>query len=168
MANIGGNDVSHHEPDPAMRRLGTLTGRCFTQGTVETDPVSKPVILEAEGTCEWWPAGFFLVYRVDGRTGEQEVKAIEVIGYDATEGMYVTHSLDNHGAVGTYKATLTDRTWTITGRSERFAGTFNDEGTALSGTWERSDDGSNWVSWMTVILQKIDWPNILASNFRTL
>lgn len=105
---------------------------------------------------------------VDGLVGEQGVKTIEIIGYDAAERTCVTPSFDNHGAICTYKATLTDRTWTITGRSERYSGTFNDSRMTSSGTWERSDDGSNWVSWMTVMLQKIDEPNILASNFRTL
>lgn len=57
MANIDGNDVPHHVPDPAMRRLGIITGRWFTQGTVETDPVSMPALLEAEDTYEWLPGG---------------------------------------------------------------------------------------------------------------
>jgi len=50
------------------------------------------------------------VHRVGDRIDGLEIKAIGVIGYDATEGAYVTYPFDNHGAVGTYKATSTDGT----------------------------------------------------------
>lgn len=53
-------------------------------------------------TYEWLPGGFFLIHRVDGRMGEAEVTAIEIIGFDASIQAYLTRSFDNQGNAGTY------------------------------------------------------------------
>lgn len=73
------------------------------------------------------------MHRVDGLVGERSVTTIEIIGYDAAERICGTSSFDNHGAIRTYKATLTDRTRTITGRLERYSDAFDDEEAASTG-----------------------------------
>jgi hypothetical protein len=43
---------------------------------------------------------------------------------------------------------LSDRTWKIwrdfPGFSQRFIGTFNEDGTLITARWEKSTDGSTW------------------------
>ena len=48
-------------------------------------------------------------------------------------------------------------TWTFTGGSVRFTGTFRDGGTTLAGVWERrANEGSKWMPWMDVTLAKLE------------
>jgi hypothetical protein len=85
--------------------------------------------------------------------GDDEVKAIEIIGYDGASQAYFTRSFDNQGNTSAYEASLRDGVWTILGESERFTGAFGDGGTTLMGKWERSE-GSEWLPWMDVKLTK--------------
>jgi hypothetical protein len=86
--------------------------------------------------------------------GDQLVQALEIIGYDHANRSYTTWSFDSHGAAGSYQASLNDRAWTLVGKRERFNGTFAEDRRMLSGTWERSSDGSIWVPWMRITLTK--------------
>jgi hypothetical protein len=139
---------------PGHQRLEIFVGTWRTEGEI-LDASGATRRLRATDTYEWLPGGFFLVHRVDGRMGDEEVRVLEIIGYDAASDAYFTHSYDNHGGVAEYEATLHDRAWSILGRSERFTGTFDEGGTALTGTWERRAEGGEWTRWMTIRLTKV-------------
>jgi hypothetical protein len=148
------DDTPAPGPRPEHKRLDVFVGRWETEGQI-TDPSSgRTSRLTAVDTYEWLPGEFFLLHRVDGRMGEAEVKAIEIIGFDASSRTYFTHSFDNQGRAAAYKATLEDGVWTITGDAERFRGEFSDDRKKLTGKWERSPDGSRWVPWMDIQLTK--------------
>lgn len=102
----------------AMKRLQPFIGKWKTEGTIQA-PNGTAVKLNAIDTYEWLPGEFFRLHHVDGRMGENEVKAIEIIGFHE-DGMYVTTSYDNHGIVANYKAQLHELEWTIIGSTERF------------------------------------------------
>jgi len=141
-------------PDPAMARLNIFVGKWITEGAIYESPTGPTLQLNAVDTYEWMPGGHFLIHHVDGYMGKDEVKAIEIIGYDASAQNYATHSYDNHGSISAYQANLLDRTWTITGESERFTGMFSEDGRSLTGRWELSNDGKIWVHWMDIKLTK--------------
>ena len=98
--------------------------------------------------------GFFLLHHVDAQMGDARLTALEVIGYDAATGTYPMRSFDSTGSTGTHVATLRDGVWTFTGASERFTGTFSDDGGTITGLWERSDDGAAWEPWMDITLTR--------------
>lgn len=137
-----------------LERLEIFVGTWRTEGEIVTDPSAAPLPLRATDSYEWLPGRHFLLHRVDGRLGDEEVQTLEIIGYDATVGAYFTHSYDNHGNVGLYQASLHDRAWSITGSSERFTGAFSHDGTTLAGIWERFADGEGWTHWMTIRLTR--------------
>ncbi len=145
-------------PGPEHRLLDVFVGTWNTEGTILADaahPSATTAKLTAVDTYEWLPGGFFLIHHVDGRMGEDEVHAIEIIGYDASRQAYRTRSFDNQGNTGTYEATLRGATWRIRGERERFTGELGDDGGSLTGQWERrSTDGTRWVPWMDIRLTK--------------
>jgi uncharacterized protein DUF1579 len=142
------------KPGPEHKRLDVFVGKWNTEGTILASPSGPTSKLKAVDTYEWLPGGFFLVHHVDGRMGGEEVKAIEIIGYDVTSQKYFTRSFDNQGNTSTYQASLLDGVWTILGDSERFTGLFGAGDSTLTGKWERFE-GSEWLPWMDVRLTKV-------------
>jgi hypothetical protein len=44
--------------------------------------------------------------------------------------------------------------WSMRSKTDRFAGTFSDDGNTITGHWERLDDKLNWQPWMDVTLAR--------------
>lgn len=143
-------------PDPALARLNVFIGTWHTEGWIMESLYGSVARLTAIDTYQWLPGGFFLIHHVDGHMGDKEVKAIEIIGYDPSALKYFTHSYDNQGCIATYQANLLDGAWSIAGKSERFAGRFTEDGKTLTGSWEMSSDGLNWLPWMDIRLKKVE------------
>jgi len=144
-----------NEPGTALALLDVFVGKWHTEGVIAGSPSGPAARLKAVDTYEWLPGGFFLIHHVDGHMGEDPVKAIEMIGYDASSRLYTTQSYDNQGNVNAYQANLQGREWTISGRTERFTGAFSEDGNSLTGKWELSDGGGNWAHWMDIKLTRI-------------
>lgn len=142
------------QPGSEHKLLNIFVGKWNTEGQIKSTSSSPASRLTAVDTYEWLPGGFFLIHYVDGRMGDEEVKTMEIIGYDISSQAYFTHSFDNQGNTGVYQANLHERTWTIKGESERFTGEFSNDGNTLKGNWELSRDGYNWQSWMDIKLTK--------------
>lgn len=152
------NSLAPHDPpkpDLALARLNVFIGKWNTEGLIKGSPSGPTARLKAIDTYEWLPGGFFLIHHVDGFMGDEEVKTIEIIGYDTSSEMYFTHSYDNRGSIGKYQANLLDVVWTIAGKSERFTGMFSDDSNTLTGRWELSGEGDSWVPWMDIKLTKV-------------
>lgn len=142
-------------PGPEHRRLEIFVGEWRTEGEVLASDSSPAVRFTALDTYEWLAGGFFLLHHVDAQMGDTQVKALEVIGYDAASQTYTTHSYDNLGGSIAYQGILSGRAWTVFGDSERFHGEFSADGNTLTGRWEQRRDGSNWRPWMDVKLTRI-------------
>ena len=139
-----------HEP------LNVFVGKWNTKGRTRAGPSGPAARITAVDTYEWFPGGFFLVHHVDARIGHDEIKVIEIIGYDASTQMYSTRSFDSQGNSGTYQARVRDGVWTFTGESERATVVVSDDGNTMTANWERSDDGSTWLPWMDVELTRAE------------
>jgi hypothetical protein len=50
------------------------------------------------------------------------------------------------------RASVRNGVWTFLDDSLRFTGSFSEEGNVLSGIWERSEDGKNWLPFMDIKL----------------
>jgi len=86
----------------------------------------------------------------------EEIKAIEVIGHDASSRNYSMHSFDNNGNYDLLQAKVHDNKWTFAGKSIRFTGMFSDNGNTITGRWEKAADGSNWLPWMEMRLTRME------------
>ena len=77
-----------------------------------------------------------------------------VIGADPeSEGGFLQHYFDSRGVARVYKMSFEDGVWKLWRDepdfsplefSQRFTGTFSDDGKTIAGTWEIAHDGKTW------------------------
>jgi hypothetical protein len=123
------------QPYPGLKSLDRLVG---------TWKVSGPDI-KGQVTFEWMEGGFFLLQHVDLEQNGQQIKGIEIIGYErpfgATEpGKNIkSRWFDNIGDTFDYTYEVDDDTLTIWGGEKGspayYKGTWSDDGTTNSGGW---------------------------------
>jgi Protein of unknown function (DUF1579) len=142
-------------PSPEIQRLHLFVGKWKTEGETHASADTPAVKVAFLDTYEWLSGKFFLVHRADGQIGNEQLSTLEFIGYDPSSQMYTCHCFDNRGSTELFQANFRDHTWTIEGKSSRFTGLFNSIGSTLTGQWEQSSDGLNWLPWMDVKLTKI-------------
>lgn len=108
-------------------------------------------------TFDWLEDGSFLVQRMevgdlsDAPTGWIENaphSTVWIIGLDDTSEQFTMLYADSRDVFRVYQMSLHDSVWEIwrdaPGFSQRFTGTFQDDGDTIDGRWEISDDGVEW------------------------
>jgi hypothetical protein len=143
-------------PSDKLAPLGIFIGTWDTTIVPNNPDGSDGAPSQATDTYEWSPNGQFLYHFVDAMLGGERMQSMEVAAAQHAAGHYLTHSYDADGTVNSFSATLSDRTWLLTGDTQRFTGQFNEEGTVLTGQWEQRGDAGNWSPLMTVTLRKRD------------
>lgn len=133
-----------------LQKLQVFVGTWKTEG--ETRAGDK---ISGTDSYEWFPGGHFLQHHINVQMGGQQVKGLEMIGYDPATGKYPMHFYDNQGNNTVSQATEHNGAWTFTGEKERGTFTFSENGNVLSGTWEGSENGKDWAPIMDVKLTKI-------------
>ena len=120
-------------------------------------------------TFEWMPGGRFLVQRweagklpVDGE--EIDFTGINIVGIDSEREGYLQHYFDSRGVARVYKMSFENGVWKLwrdtedfspLDFSQRFTGTFSDDGKTIEGRWEISHDGSTWETDFEMTYTKI-------------
>jgi hypothetical protein len=112
-----------------------------------------PADIDARVSFEWLPGEQFLVERWQIPVPEAP-DGIAIIGADPErEGAYLQHYFDSRGIARVYKMTLEDGVWKLwrdepdfspLNFSQRFTGTFSDDGNTISGAWEICHDDKTW------------------------
>ena len=107
----------------------------------------------ARVTFEWLPGETFLIERWEVPVPEAP-DGIAIIGADPeSEGNYLQHYFDSRGVARVYKMSFEDGVWKLwrdepdfspLDFSQRFTGTFSDDGSSIVGRWEISHDGMTW------------------------
>jgi hypothetical protein len=111
------------------------------------DPANAP---HARTTFEWMPGNRFLVQRwaVDHPDAPD---GIAVIGFEPTKATLLQHYFDSRGVARLYEMTFANQTWTLSrfaedpDFSQRYTGSFSDDGNTITGRWEMSVDGLSWT-----------------------
>jgi Protein of unknown function (DUF1579) len=142
-------------PSAAHQRLELFVGKWNIEGETYASADVPAVKVTGVETYEWMSGEFFLVRRADEHIGNEELNTLEFIGYDPSSQTYTCHSFDSRGNSDLFQANFHDPIWKIEGKSSRFTGMFATSGHTLTGTWEQSSDGVNWLPWMDVKLTKI-------------
>jgi hypothetical protein len=131
--------MGHAAEDAAMGRLEPFVGEWRLPGGGRT-------------VFEWLPGGRFLVQRWEVPLPEVP-DGIAIIGFDRDRGTYLQHYFDSRGVARVYEMGFADGVWTLRRESadfspldfsQRFRGTFGDDGRTITGQWESSGDGSSW------------------------
>lgn len=145
------------EPGPEHERLAALVGRWRTSGRSRATNDAPASAIEATDTYEWLPGGFALLHRVDAQVGDDRVEGAEIIGWDPERGSYSTLYFGSDGP-NAYEASLREHdgvlVWRMQSRTDRFTGTFSDDGDRITGHWEQLDHADDWRPWMEVTLTK--------------
>ncbi|MCC6178458.1 MAG: hypothetical protein IT305_24395 [Chloroflexi bacterium] len=83
-----------------------------------------------------------------GTTRRLSPGGIAIIGTNASGDGYAQHYFDSRSVARVYEMDVKDGVWSLwregSDFSQRFRGTFSDDGRTITADWERSDDGSTW------------------------
>jgi hypothetical protein len=112
-----------------------------------------PVDAGANVSFEWLPEKRFLIERWEVPIPEAP-DGIAVIGADPnSDGTYLQHYFDSRGVARVYRMSLENGVWKLwrdepdlspLDFSQRFTGTFDDDGKTITGRWEICHDGETW------------------------
>ncbi len=119
-------------------------------GSWETEgahPMLPGEAIRGTSTFEWLDGRRFVIWRSQYEH-PQIPDAITLIG--VTDGQLSMHYFDERGVYRVYAASLDQGTWRYwrdapaPDLSQRFSGTFSDDGNTITGRGELSKDGSTW------------------------
>jgi len=112
-----------------------------------------PADIGARASFEWLPGQQFLIQRWEVPMPEAP-DGIAIIGADpASDGHYLQHYFDTRGVARVYKMIFENRIWKLwrdtpdfspLDFSQRYTGTFGDDGRTIVGAWEICHDGKTW------------------------
>jgi hypothetical protein len=124
------------QPHPELRCLDRLVGTWILDG----HEIGSDVEIHGQVTFEWLDGGFFLIRRVDLDYAGQQIKGLEVIGYEAIREAFTSHYFENTGNTFDYVWEVGDESLTVwtgyVGSSVFFRGTFSTDASAIHGCWE--------------------------------
>ena len=136
-----------HPPNSALERLGLFIGAWEIEITAMSFHPDPAAVERGRTSFEWMEGGAFLVQHSEISSTEWP-RSTAVIGADDTAEIYRMLYFDSRGVSRIYRMTLSGGIWTLwrefPGVSQRFHGTFRDDGKVITATWEKSSDGSNW------------------------
>jgi hypothetical protein len=140
--------------NPALQRLAVLVGEWDAAVSFPHDPHT---IIRGHASYQWWEAGAFLVMRAEMSRPEFP-RVVAIIGRDDAAETYDVLHFDSRGVSRRYGMRLDDRVWEmrrdVPGFSQRFIGTFSDDGTTITGHWDKSSDGTTWERDFDLTYQK--------------
>jgi hypothetical protein len=136
--------IEQDTPHPALAGLDALVGE-WTIG------LGAPADPSAAGggwvSFAWLSGGRFLIQRWGSEVPEFP-DGIAVIGADPASGGLAQHYFDSRGVQRVYGMSLAGGVWRLwrdgEDFSQRFTGTFGDDGTTIAGTWEKAGDSGAW------------------------
>ncbi|HEY8409420.1 MAG TPA: hypothetical protein VIK66_15690 [Gaiellaceae bacterium] len=122
----------------------SFIGRWETEGA---HPMLPGEAIRGSSTFEWLAGDRFLIWR--SHSDHPEIPdAITIIG--VTNGQLSMHYFDQRGVYRVYAASFEDATWRFwrdaaaPDLSQRFTGTFSDDGNTITGCGQLSRDGKKW------------------------
>jgi hypothetical protein len=147
-------------PSQEQKALGVFLGRWHTTGDVAATASTPAVKVDSIDTYEWYAGEYFLVHEADSKVGDDRIKSLEVIGYDAEQQRHFASFFDSTGGSGVEELRRNGNTWTWLGSNvmgvkwHRCIAVVSDDRRTVEARHEKSEDGKNWNLWMDVTLAK--------------
>ena len=142
----------------ALRRLDPLVGEW---DMAMTWPDGTPWPGGGRTTFAWHPAGAHLVQVASADLPEAPT-ATSFIGCDGANGTYTQLYSDDRGVSRIYEMSIGDGVWRLWRHgepfSQRFTGTFGDDGTTIIARWEAAEDHATFVTDFDIVYRKIERP----------
>ena len=149
--------TAHASARVNLRELEPFVGRWKMTGHAYESPFGSETDVSADELFEWLTGGRFLIHRLQGRLGDDEMACIEILGRTGNGRAFTAHTFYNDGSSNTWHLEDLGGTWTLTGEWPREGNVlavrctimFADR-THRRATWEYSADRSTWkVFWLT-------------------
>jgi hypothetical protein len=141
--------------EDALKSLEPLIG----EWTMEAKPPGgEPWPGEGRLSFEWMEGEQLLIQRWSIDMPEAP-NGIAVIGCDAANGRYYQLYTDERGVCRVYEMSIGDGEWKLWREGEpfaqRFAGTFSDDGSTITGRWELAEDGKDYKTDFDLTYRKV-------------
>lgn len=131
-------------PSPALESLNALVGTWLLEGSHVQLP---DTVIRGEKTYEWFEGQRFLIEH-SCYDHPDIPNSIALIGVGDANAPLVQHYFDSRGVSRIYEMSLSEGIWKLwrdaPGFSQRFSGTFSDDGKTIEGLWDKSSDGVQW------------------------
>ncbi len=138
-----------------MNKLGFLIGKWNTHGIMRATDESPELKINGTDTYEWVSNGFFILHTVNVMMGDQNVQAVEIIGFDDKLKKYSMQSFDNAGEITFMNANFDNQNaFVLVGETTRAILTVDISVSEMKAFWEQSEDGKSWIPWMDINLTK--------------
>ncbi len=134
--------MERHAQDPQLAGFDAFVGRWTTEAT---HPAVPNTVVRGKAEFEWLEGGRFLINRARNEHPDFP-DSISVIGLvDERIAMYY---FDSRGVHRVYETTVSGGVWRISrdapGFSQRFKGTFSEDGNTITGVFQLSRDDATW------------------------
>ena len=134
--------MTNPDPSTADARLAPLIGDWDVEGDHPADPEIR---VRGRTSFEWLEGGRFVVQRWTVEHPDFP-GGIAILGEG--EAGFAQHYFDSRGVARVYAMKLTDEAWELSrdhpGFSQRFVGTFSDDGRTIHGCFEKCEDDVTW------------------------
>jgi hypothetical protein len=135
--------------NPSLEALEPFIGEWSIEAKF---PNAPPTDTPGRVVFEWMPGGKFLVERWEVPHPEAP-DGIAIIGPDGDGEGYLQHYFDSRGVARVYRMSFSEGVWKLwrdsadfspLDFSQRYEGTFSDDGKTIAGAWEICHDGKTW------------------------
>lgn len=147
------SDVASPAVSSGLARLEVFVGIWRKQGRAHYSPFGPAADVDAVETFQWLTGHAFLVHRIEGRLGTDDMACVEVIG-DGIDGAFFAETFYNDGSRTTWRLRQDDHIWLLEGRH----GTYDIrcrmivEDMVIVQRWEYQEGGGRWqVFWDTTL-----------------
>ena len=141
------NDQILFRSNPALDQLAPFIGEWTIEITNMSFDQDRSAVIRGHSSFDWLGGGAFL--RQQSEIANPDFpRSTAVIGPDEGAETYRMLYYDSRGVSRIYRMSLSGGIWTLwrdfPGFSQRYQGTFSEDGRTITAYWERSTDGSTW------------------------
>ena len=133
--------------NPALDQLALLIGEWDIEITSMSFHPDPAAVVRGRSSFDWLEGGAFLIQHSEMPHSDFP-RSIAVMGPDDAAATYRMLYYDSRGVSRIYRMTFGGGIWTIWRDfpefSQRFHGTFSEDGRLITAYWEKTSDGSNW------------------------
>jgi hypothetical protein len=152
--------MEQHAGNPVMSDLNAFIGEWTMEAAF---PHSPPTGIRGRTVFDWLPGEQFLLQRWEVPHPDAP-DGMAIIGFDHDRQRYLQHYFDSRGVARLYEMSFRNDVWKLWRNSadfsalsisQRFTGSFSDDGKAINGRWETSSDDSIWEHDIDLIYTKV-------------
>lgn len=147
--------------NPALDRLGILAGAWNVEMSSMSFHPDPSAVVRYPISFDWIEGATFMAQHEEAISPEIPY-GTWIIGPDDAAGTYCVLHYDSRGVSRIYQMSLDAREWKVwrdfPGFSQRFTGTFSEDGNTINASWENSNDGATWKHDFNLTYTRVNRP----------